>query len=216
MQDIKAWLSGDRDFERGAELYGKYGQNSFFKELLTAGPTPYNEKKLGEELEALLPSEPASVSDNESPVAKKDTLQEIEVVPQTHRSNFQRAEDHSRYIALCNRRDQIVQQLDRNMAALDFSTDRTVLHETAKQILRLNQQKQEIWAQIDHYQKNQSFEAKEPVKEKSREEKMQLIYQSISKARKRLADPAYQDKPRTQKLIEKKLKELESIKGGNE
>lgn len=213
MQEINAWLFSERDFTKGAELYMHCGANSFFKSLLKAGPTPYNVKKLGEELEKLkvedcelkvtsTPARPAPATHNSQPTPKI--------------SETQKAANHAEFISLCQRRDDIVRQLDRNMAALSFSNNKTVLFETAKQILRLHQQKQEIWTKIDYYNIHQQFEPVAEVVQKSREAKMQLIYQSLSKARTRLANPEYKDKARTQKLIDRKLRELEILKGGTE
>lgn len=220
MQEINAWLLSEQNFVKGVALYTRYGTNSFFKRLLqSAGPTPYNIQKLSAELTKLAPASPAipeipvipeiperNPSTNTEPVnTAKATLQ---VNPN--------GRDHSQYLKLLARRDDVVRQLDRNMAALDFSENNNVRLATAKQILRLHQIKQELWALIDHYQANGSFEPVEVKEPPSREKQMQLIYQSICKARKRLADPEYKDKKKTLLLIEAKQKQLEELKGGSE
>lgn len=223
MQEINAWLLSEQNFVKGVALYTRYGTNSFFKGLLqSAGPTPYNIQKLSAELTMLGAASPAipEIPDNsvipEIPERNPSTNAEPVNTAKAPRQVNQNGRDHSQYLKLLARRDEVVRQLDRNMAALDFSTDQHVLHQTAKQILRLHQTKQELWAQIDHYQTHGSFEPIEVKEAPSREKQMQLIYQSICKARKRLADPHYKDKEKTMLLIEKKQKQLEELKGGSE
>lgn len=218
MQEINAWLLSEQDFVKGVALYTRYGTNSFFKGLLqSAGPTPYNIQKLRAELTQLAHASPADDQQPQQPQTPESTQkqehQPVTVIEPERQIN---GRDHAQYLKLLTRRDEVVRQLDRNMAALDFSTDMNVLHQTAKQILRLHQTKQELWAQIDHYQANGSFEPVEVKEPPSREKQMQLIYQSICKARKRLADPNYEDRKKTQLLIDSKLKQLEQLKGGTE
>lgn len=230
MQEINAWLLSEQNFVKGVALYTRYGTNSFFKGLLqSAGPTPYNIQKLSAELTKLAPASPAipeiptipeipNNPDQEqtSNTPQPTTQQGVQRTSETPHRKPTNGHDHSRYLKLLARRDEVVRQLDRNMAALDFSTDQHVLHQTAKQILRLHQTKQELWAQIDHYQTHGLFEPVEVKEAPSREKQMQLIYQSICKARKRLADPNYKDKKKTLLLIEQKQKQLEELKGGTE
>ena len=224
MQEINAWLLSEQNFVKGVALYTRYGTNSFFKGLLqSAGPTPYNIQKLSVELTKLAPASPAIPEIPENPIIPEIPEQNPSSKPessQTRPAHVVQAKpngrDHSRYLQLLTRRDDVVRQLDRNMAALDFSENNNIRLATAKQILRLHQTKQELWALIDHYQANGSFEPVEVKEPPSREKQMQLIYQSICKARKRLADPEYKDKKKTLLLIETKQKKLEELKGGTE
>jgi hypothetical protein len=98
------------------------------------------------------------------------------------------------------------------MALLDFSNNKNVLHETAKQILRLHQTKTEIWAQIDFYQEHDCFELPPQKKEQSRDKEIQLLYQAISKANKRLKNPDYKNRTKTEALKNKHLKRLSELK----
>jgi hypothetical protein len=216
MQEINAWLLSEQDFFKGVALYIEHGSNTFFKDLLkSAGPTLYNIQKLCAELTKLAPTSPA-ITEDPTETTQLTTQHVAQPKSESQLPKPTNGHDHSRYLKLLTRRDEIVRQLDRNMAALDFSTDKNALHQTAKQILRLHQTKQELWAMIDHYQQHGSFEPVEFKEPPSREKKMQLIYQSICKARKRLADPNYDDRKKTQLLIDSKLKELEELKGGTE
>ena len=207
MQDITEWLANGRDFTKGVELYNRYGSNLFFKNtLLPAGPTLYNKEKLLSDLQQIAQASPASkpIAPPPQPVVKPVNIITI--------TETDKAKNHLKYLDLITQRNNLLKVLDRNMAALVFSDDKTVLHETAKQILRLAQRKTEIWALIDYYNENQCFPPVTPAKVVSREKQMQLIYRSICKARKRLKDPKYPLKAKTQKLIDKKLKQLEELK----
>ncbi|MFD2163679.1 hypothetical protein ACFSJU_14815 [Paradesertivirga mongoliensis] len=224
MQDINAWLHSERDFTKGAELYQKYGTNSFFRTLLKAGPTPYNVKKLGEELEGLAPGTPASVEaqaerlkvkgEGEAPKEEVKVNIRINGKQKSAISETQRAADMRKYLALKAERDKILLQIDNNKFLLNYESNQVVLHQTAKQLLKLWDKKQELWMLIDYYDEHGCFEVVEVVPEKSREEKMQLIYQCISRANSRLKKPGYKDREKTLKLIEEKRKELEVLKGG--
>lgn len=217
MQEINAWLSADHDFYKGAELYEKYGTNSFFKKLLrSAGPTPYNVSKLRAELEKLAPSSPATEEIKPVDAVTLPVPSEQPATVEMPEKSAPNQKDHARYLFLLQRRNDAVMQLDRNMAILDLSNDRNVLFQTAKQVLRLHQQKEEVWSLIDYYQEHGTFEIVPEPEKPSREKEMQQIYVSLSKARKRLADPEYKDRAKTEKLIADKLKRLEELKGGEE
>ncbi|KAA8483756.1 hypothetical protein BDE36_1780 [Arcticibacter tournemirensis] len=217
MQEINAWLLNDHDFYKGAELYEKYGANSFFKKLLTsAGPTPYNVSKLRAELEKLAPASPATEEIKPTEAVTLPVTTQQPATAETAEKAAPNQKDHARYLFLLQRRNDIVMQLDRNMAILDLSNDKNVLFQTAKQVLRLHQQKEEIWSLIDYYQEHGTFEIIPEPEKPSREKEMQQIYVSLSKARKRLADPEYKDRAKTEKLIADKLRRLEELKGGEE
>lgn len=49
-QSITKYLLSDQDYKAGIELLNKYSDNSFLKKMLGKGETPYNRKKLIEEL----------------------------------------------------------------------------------------------------------------------------------------------------------------------
>lgn len=216
MQELNAWLQSEQDFNKGVELYNQFGTNSFFKELLKAGPTLYNVSKLRAELQQLAPAPPASPAPEQkevpAPTAPEPSPAPAPVISRD--ITLREAKDHAHYLRLCDQRDTVVKQLDRNMALLSFSTARDVLHQTAKQILRLYQQKTELWAKIDYFQVNNSFKVDPEPEPVPIEIQRQLIYQSISKARARLKDPNYTARARTEKLIQQKLKELEALRGG--
>jgi hypothetical protein len=61
MQEINAWLHSNQDFEAGKALYFEYGKNSFYKTILSKGPTPYSIDKLEVWLKALAPALPAII-----------------------------------------------------------------------------------------------------------------------------------------------------------
>ena len=194
MQAIQTWLHSSRDYLAGVSLYVTYGTNNFLKKRFQSSPDAYTKQKLAEELQKLV----------------GEVIQVVEEGPKHPPTNSQ--EEHAKYLALLRKRDEIVRQLDRNMALLDFSNNKNVLHETAKQILRLHQTKTEIWAQIDFYQEHDCFELPPQKQEQSRDKEIQLLYQAISKANKRLKNPDYKNRTKTEKLRDKHLKRLSELK----
>lgn len=197
MQAIQTWLNSSREYLAGVSLYVTYGTNNFLKKRFQSSPDAYSKQKLAEELQKL--------------VGKVGlTIQVVEGGPKPPPTNSQ--EEHAKYLALLRKRDEIVRQIDRNMALLDFSNNKNVLHETAKQILRLHQTKTEIWAQIDFYQEHGCFELPPQKKEQSRDKEIQLLYQAISKANKRLKNPDYKNRTKTAQLRDKHLKRLNELK----
>lgn len=194
MEEIKAWLNAERDIEEGLRLYRLYGKNEFLKTRFAATRDAYTRQKLVEELQSLLCDTiklPPEASKPTQPIATPEA-------------------DQSHYLSLLQKRDDIVKQIERNMALLDYSTSQTILFETAKQILRLHQKKCEIWAQIDFFQTNGSFEQLQdppPAKEKE----VQLLYQAISKAKKRLKKTNCKNAIKTQQLLQKHQVRLQSL-----
>lgn len=210
MQEITRWLAGDQNFVEGRMLYERYGASELLKKLFRSGPTPFNVVKLREGLESLAPALPADVP---------------EPIPHIIRSpnNVQspaakEAEDFARYLRLKKERDEIIRQLDRNMSMLDMLQEQEDLFRTAREIIKLNDKKENAWMLIDYYDAHKQFPDNCPEQDtpevKTREQKMQSIYESICRARKRLADPNCKTPVKTRALIEKKIKELEEIKKG--
>lgn len=197
MQAIQTWLNSARNYIEGTILYTTYGTNAFLKKRFESGPDEYNKQKLAEELQKLAGD----------PEPKKKIVSESPNLPQTNPE-----ENQAKYDALLQKRDNVLRQIERNMALLDFSNNKNVLHETAKQILRLHQQKTEIWAQIDFFKENGCFETPPEEKIKTKEQEIQLLYQAISKAKTRLKDPSYNQKTKTEALITKHLKRLTELK----
>lgn len=197
MEAIQIWLNSSRDYLAGVSLYTTYGTNNFLKKRFQSSPDAYSKQKLAEELQKLVRK-------------ASSTFQVVEESPKPPPTNSQ--EEHAKYLALLRKRYDTVRQIDRNMALLDFSSNKNVLHETAKQILRLHQTKTETWAKIDFYQEHDCFEIIPEKKEQSRDKEIQLLYQAISKANKRLKNPDYKTRARTEALKNKHLKRLSELK----
>lgn len=198
MQEIHAWLHNGRDFESGADLYRKYGSNSFLKLLLSDGPTPFNEEQLLAELEALASAHPAAV-DQESAVSsnitekpkKADSDQPIKSNP----------DDHSRYLNLKEAQKNLYRQLDRNMMELDRGTKQSFLHLTSNNILSLHAKVMDIWRLLDYYDAKGKFPDLKPEIIRTSEEEIQALRVSISKANSRLKSSGCRDRAQTEQLI---------------
>jgi hypothetical protein len=206
MQDILAWLKSERDFTKGVELYKKFGTNNFFKTLLTAGPTPYNLKKLVAELEVLAPATPAIPQKQVANIK----IQEPKAAPIADKSK-----DIEKYLQLKQTLSRKYDQLKRNMAQLDYEKKQDVLHLTAKQILSLDSQIKEIWMQLDFYDENGTFPVLEPKPEppkRSTSQSIQLLHQTISKAKARYASGKCRNPEKTLELIKTSQTQLDEMK----
>jgi len=73
--DIESWLAGNRNFERGVELYERYGTNPALKILFASGASPFSTDKLFKELTALcIKAKPKSAPKVEKPKYTIDDL----------------------------------------------------------------------------------------------------------------------------------------------
>ena len=196
MEKIKQWFNSNMDYADGVALYLQFGNNAFLKQRFQVNSDSYNRKKLNEELEKLAGGKTHINPKEEAPPPQKNNL----------------AVDSQKYLALKKNRDEAVKQIERNMAVLDLSTSKKILFETAKQLLKLHQRKTELWAQINFFDQYGHFEPLPAKKEIPKEKEIQLLYQSISKANKRLANPAYKNRTKTQELREKQLARLNELK----
>lgn len=209
MQEISAWLFSSQDFGEGLKLFERYGESDFYKELFRkGGPTPFNKKKL-----AVLLSE---LAESEKPKAVEKT--KIENRTTVNDSNQQipkstnKPEEHKRYLQLLEQRKILYKQLDRNMAALDFTPEGETLRITAVQVLRLYQKITQSYELTDYYEEHGCFPEPAPVKEIKTDE-IQRLYVQINKAKKRLEQKDCRNRAKTEKLLAEKMKRLEELKG---
>lgn len=200
MDEINAWLQSSRNYVSGLALYDQHGNNGFLKKLFKSGASTYNVKKLADELQ-LLAGVPAAAYIPECKIAEP----KAKAIPD-------QTKDHAKYLQLLKKRNELNRQIDRNMALLDQSKSKNVLQETAMQILRLHQAKTECWAQLDYYQDHGCFAPEAEVVERSAEKEIQYLYQSISKANKRLEKPDCRNEEKTRKLRDEQLARLMALK----
>lgn len=211
MQEINAWLQSKRDFETGKALYIKYGSNTFFKTLLqNHGNTPYNIKKLGAELKALAPASPVL-----PPPADPQPVSSTSNHPPKEPPSIKLME---RYMSLKELLKMKYRQMERNMAAIDFSDDPQFLHLSAKQILSLHTAIGDIHDLIDYFDEHGTFPTVQLSEEVIRtpEHEIQLLRQSTSKAKRRLASGKCRDLAKTKELIELNDKRIAELLGKDE
>lgn len=212
MDEIKAWLSSARNIEDGLRLYLQHGKNEFLKTRFAATRDAYTRQKLAEELQKLS----GKVGQAQKLVKESQKPPQYGPPEDPAKSNIQpviQEADQARYLDLLRKRDDIIKQIERNMGMLDFSTDQTILFETAKQILKLHQKKCEIWAQIDFFQANGCFEIiNDNGAPLAKEKEFQLLYQAISKAKKRLQNGKCKNVTKTQRLLDKHQARLQHLK----
>lgn len=198
MQAIADWLKTG-DYIQGIQLYDQYGSNSFLKTKFKAGPNDYNVKKLREELAALCP-----VESRESVVESREP---VVAPPMTFGPTPDNAK---RYLQICNKRDKLYRELNMLMEQKHYLPDGEELKKCAFAILSTHQKVSECWAQIDYYQEHGRFPNDDKPIAKAIEPKreMQLLRQTISKAKSRLKSPGCRDREQTQKLLDDSIAKL--------
>ncbi|WP_316780389.1 hypothetical protein [Pedobacter antarcticus] len=211
MQEINAWLKDSEDFDKGVELYFKYGKNSFFKTtLIKFGCTPFNIQKLVAELTALAPAAPApqqhTSASNHLVTHQKPLPAPDGALPAPD------PKDTERYLALKELLRTKYRQMDRNRAALAISSDKEYRHLTAKQIMKLDNDIKDIYRLIDYFDAHERFPhlAKDEIIRTSAEE-IQLLRVSSSKAKKRLDLGKCRNIHKTEQLIIKNNLRIEQL-----
>lgn len=196
MQDVAQWLKHGT-YDEGVKLYEEYGSNTFLKTKFKAGESPYNAAKLRELLSELVGCE------SQEPGAKN---QEVGAVNKpADEPKTPSADEAKKYLQLCKQRDRYYLELNALMANRHALPDGEDLKQCAFAILSTHQKVQECWAQIDYYQQHGHFPVPDAPPERAAidpKKEMQLLRQTISKAKTRLKSPTCRDRAQTQKLLD--------------
>jgi hypothetical protein len=200
MQTVADWLQNGT-YEQGVALYEQHGQNSFLKLKFKAGANDYNVAKLREELLRVAGCEVREASPAVK-VTQLATRTQKPILPEPDNSQPD-PEKARRYLQLTNKKNKLYQQLNVLMEQKHYLPEGEDLRICAHTILTTHQQIMEAWALIDHYQAHQCFPDDEvqpkPTLEPKKE--MQLLRQTISKAKARLSSPTCRDKVQTETLL---------------
>lgn len=197
MQEIRAWLE-NQDYSTGVALYEKYGTSDFLKQLFAGGSSQYTKSKLWEELASLVPEDVSQLDQSPAETgASKIDHEKVITSPV--------------YLKLCRDRDQVFRQIDRNMYLLDTCRSDDTRYKAAKQILRLQRRKQEIFAELDYIEEHGAPMPVAPPKEHKTPE-MQRLYVQICKAEKRLLQPNLRNREKTTHLLARKRARLEELR----
>lgn len=186
------------------QLYEQHGGNSFLKTKFKAGANDYNMAKLREELERLVAS-PLTPSKGEGVVTAPVSAG---YKPQPT------ADQAKRYLQICNQRDKLYRTLNMLMEQKHHLPEGEELRKCCAGILITHQKVTEAWAAIDYYQQQGRFADDEAVAEKppiEAKKEMQLLRQTISKAKKRLLSATCRDREQTQKLLSDSQARLEVL-----
>jgi len=193
MQEIRAWLEVE-DYSTGVVLYQKYGTSDFLKRLFAGEPSEYTRSKLTEELSALLCGDAEGTEQDPAPAGDREKLFTSSV-----------------YLKLCRERDQVFRQIDRNMVLLDSCRKDDTRHKTAKQIVRLQRKKQEIYAELDYIEQHGVPMPVATARDLKTPE-MQRLFVQICKAEKRLQKTNIRNREKTVNLLAKKRARLEELR----
>ncbi|GAA4327454.1 hypothetical protein GCM10023149_30850 [Mucilaginibacter gynuensis] len=198
MQTVAAWLQNGT-YEQGVLLYEQHGSNSFLKQKFATGPNDYNVAKLREELLKIRGEDSGSGGEREQTAF----LQKPETPNPATPPATPTPENAKRYLQITKQRNKLYLELNMLMEQKHYLPDGEELRLCAAGILTKHQKITELWALIDYYQEHQCFpddeveaKPKPPLKKE-----MQLLRQTISKAKKRLESPTCRDKVQTESLL---------------
>ncbi|SEM66251.1 hypothetical protein SAMN05192574_101382 [Mucilaginibacter gossypiicola] len=193
MQAIANWLQNGT-YDDGVRLYEQHGSNAFLKQKFKlGGANAYNVTKLREELVRL--------AESVTPKAESQPLPTTEPVKKP--SAQPKPEQAKKYLQLTNKKQKLYQLLGMLMEQKHYLPEGEELRQCAAKILTTHQQITETWAAIDYYQEHQCFPDDEVKPKETLEPKkeMQLLRQTISKAKARLASPSCRNREQTQQLL---------------
>lgn len=152
MELIQKWLSGKRNFIIGAVLYKKFGTDEKLKKLFEGKPDAYMQKRLADELSALL-KKPKVV------LQSKPKKSEAEEMPASNDPVLKALRNE--WMGYYQRMNYLRHELDKHQ--WNSSQEIAIREPMAFEILSLEQKCMAIWARRDYYLK----EGKLPeVKEK--------------------------------------------------
>lgn len=147
MDLIKKWLSGNRNYIVGAVLYKKFGTDEKLKKLFDGKPDSYLQKRLAEELSALLgkpkvvlQSSPKSTEDGEMPESNDPVLKAF----------------REEWLPLYKRMQYHVRELDRYSG--NSEAEIAYRKPIAFEVLKLEQQCLAIWEKRKYYEKHGKLE----------------------------------------------------------
>jgi hypothetical protein len=141
MQMIDNWLKGNKNYHVGLAIFNSFSSNKQLKELLATGNTPYNHKRLCEELTSL---------SKKQVVTPKISLEQKEtaVLPDSNNKVLQ---------ALKNKWQPLYQKMNmlrHNLDATAGDNTATTIEERKKiatEILTLEKECNKIWSDVDYY-----------------------------------------------------------------
>lgn len=193
MQEIINWLSSDKDYSKGVSLYAQYGKSDFYKNLFASGKTPYNIDKLKDEL--------AKLVEGFKSVPKAVVKPDIVSLP----AKTEAPKDYPRYLRIKEEVSGLYAQANRAKFALDKERNPNLLLKIALTLKKLKKAIRERYMLLEHYDLHGAFPTEIHIAKaddfESPSQKIQLLRQSNSKAKKRLQNPACKNKVATAELI---------------
>ena len=216
MQQVSAWLKNG-SYEQGVALYLSLGTNSFLKKRFAACVDDFNKTKLREELERILGEsgdEGAGSGTNITAPATGHPAPTPTTSLSAPKASSQ--ENAIRYAQLNKRKTKLYSELNVLINERHHLPEGEDLRLCAVRILTINRQIGETFALIDYYQEHQCFPDEAPPKPiLDPKKQMQLLRQTISKAKTRLDSGACRNMLQTTQLkaeAEKKLAVLVAAK----
>ncbi len=200
MQAIAEWLKTGT-YDQGVQLYEQHGDNSFLKTKFKAGANDYNVAKLRECLAGLCPESQEPRDKNQEVVDDLPSVQLRAAPPMTLAPS---PDNGRKYLQITNRRTRLYMELNVLMEQKHTLPEGEDLKQCAFAILRTYRKIKECYLLIDYYEEHGTFPVEEVVPEKKpvdNKKAMQLLRQTISKAKTRLKSPTCRDRAQTQALL---------------
>lgn len=212
---VNSWLNGERNYQKGVQLFKQYGSSKVLADLFASSQNTYTEKKLLQEMQKLNACNEAQavpVAANQPKKRKKDLLR-LSAFKQKQENTFQPVDLTNAPKALQNldkRRRQLFQQAAEIKAALDAgqfttSAERYQAVKTIDENFYGHRGIQQIWKRIDFWKNHGRFipfhanKPKQPVNRTDLHKRLITVRTYLSR---------YRDKPEKAHLFEQYTKEL--------
>lgn len=139
---IDRWLAGNRNFTAGVLLYDHYGTNTALKNVLAKGETDYSRKLLTEALTEINEAPP-------KPKVEDKALRVLDVMPDSNDTMLQAFKEKwmPKYKLMIFKQHQMFAFGDDNSVGV-----MATCHLLADEILSLEQEVMQIWAERDYYE----------------------------------------------------------------
>lgn len=158
MDDIREWLSGNRDYDAGARLYLIHGKDSLLKKVFSEPVSPFKKQKLEESLKALLSGKAETVKKIEA--TKETAIQRVSVGNRRWSEQMDPTETalHNKWMPIYAEMMNISARLyDIALAGTKDASKKEEAGRMAHKILDLDDECDKIYEQRDYYLKHKKL-----------------------------------------------------------
>lgn len=162
MNEIQSWLTSDRNYQQGVELYNRFGNSSSLKRVLANGATSRNIETLVYELQKLVKAVPATSHAPKTIVLKATVIKnpetKFEPVSSIQRNNQQ-------VMHLIEAKNRLFKEYVATFHTIELLPE-DQRREAALKCLSLMEEVQKLWDKIDYFDAHGMLPREETPEEK--------------------------------------------------